>query len=48
MVPLLMVLLVWSIAGKIITGYFGARLYGLSKKCRCGPDCLLPSGENFP
>ncbi len=32
MVPLLLVLLSWSIAGKIITGYFGARLYGLSKK----------------
>lgn len=32
MVPLLIVLLVWSIAGKIITGYYGARLYGLSKK----------------
>ncbi|MDT8380260.1 MAG: cation:proton antiporter [Desulfotignum sp.] len=32
MVPLLLVLLAWSIAGKIITGYYGARLYGLSKK----------------
>ncbi len=32
MVPLLIVLLVWSIAGKIITGYYGARIYGLSKK----------------
>ncbi|MFO7990455.1 MAG: cation:proton antiporter [Desulfotignum sp.] len=32
MVPLLLVLLTWSITGKIITGYFGARLYGLSKK----------------
>jgi monovalent cation:H+ antiporter-2, CPA2 family len=32
MVPLLIVLLIWSIAGKIITGYCGARLYGLSKK----------------
>jgi CPA2 family monovalent cation:H+ antiporter-2 len=32
MVPLLIVLLVWAIAGKIITGYYGARLYGLSKK----------------
>jgi CPA2 family monovalent cation:H+ antiporter-2 len=32
MVPLLIILLAWSIAGKIITGYFGARLYGLSKK----------------
>lgn len=32
MVPLLLVLLTWSIAGKIITGYVGARLYGLSKK----------------
>ncbi|HZK20194.1 MAG TPA: cation:proton antiporter [Treponemataceae bacterium] len=32
MVPLLIVLLVWSIVGKIITGYYGARLYGLSKK----------------
>ncbi|MFN2358922.1 MAG: cation:proton antiporter [Desulfotignum sp.] len=32
MVPLLIVLLAWSIAGKIITGYYGARFYGLSKK----------------
>lgn len=32
MVPLLLVLLVWSIVGKMITGYYGARLYGLSKK----------------
>lgn len=32
MMPLLIVLLAWSIAGKIITGYYGARLYGLSKK----------------
>jgi CPA2 family monovalent cation:H+ antiporter-2 len=32
MIPLLLVLLAWSIAGKIITGYVGARLYGLSKK----------------
>ena len=32
MLPLLIVLLVWSIAGKIITGYYGARFYGLSKK----------------
>jgi CPA2 family monovalent cation:H+ antiporter-2 len=32
MIPLLVVLLVWSIAGKIITGYYGARFYGLSKK----------------
>jgi CPA2 family monovalent cation:H+ antiporter-2 len=32
MIPLLLVLLVWSIIGKIITGYYGARLYGLSKK----------------
>ncbi len=32
MVPLLIVLLLWSIAGKIITGYYGARFYGLSKK----------------
>ncbi len=32
MVPLLITLLIWSIAGKIITGYYGARLYGLSKK----------------
>jgi CPA2 family monovalent cation:H+ antiporter-2 len=32
MIPLLVTLLIWSIAGKIITGYYGARLYGLSKK----------------
>jgi CPA2 family monovalent cation:H+ antiporter-2 len=32
MVPLLLVLLIWSVAGKIITGYYGARLYGLSRK----------------
>jgi len=32
MVPFLIALLVWSIAGKIIAGYYGARLYGLSKK----------------
>jgi monovalent cation:H+ antiporter-2, CPA2 family len=32
MIPLLITLLIWSIAGKIITGYYGARLYGLSKK----------------
>jgi monovalent cation:H+ antiporter-2, CPA2 family len=32
MVPLLITLLIWSITGKIITGYYGARLYGLSKK----------------
>lgn len=32
MVPLLIVLLVWSIAGKIITGYYGGRFYGLSTK----------------
>jgi monovalent cation:H+ antiporter-2, CPA2 family len=32
MVPLLITLLIWSVAGKIITGYYGARLYGLSKK----------------
>jgi CPA2 family monovalent cation:H+ antiporter-2 len=32
MIPLLVVLLVCSIAGKIITGYYGARFYGLSKK----------------
>ena len=30
MAPLLIVLLTWSITGKIITGYCGARLYGLS------------------
>jgi monovalent cation:H+ antiporter-2, CPA2 family len=32
MVPLLITLLVWSIVAKIITGYFGGRLYGLSKR----------------
>lgn len=32
MIPLLIVLVLWSIAGKIITGYYGARFYGLSKK----------------
>ncbi len=32
MVPLLIVLLVWSIVGKVITGYYGAQVYGLSKK----------------
>ncbi|MDD4340786.1 MAG: cation:proton antiporter, partial [Kiritimatiellae bacterium] len=32
MAPLLIVLLVWSIVGKVITGYYGARLYGLSNK----------------
>jgi monovalent cation:H+ antiporter-2, CPA2 family len=32
MIPLLITLLIWSIAGKIITGYYGARFYGLSKK----------------
>jgi monovalent cation:H+ antiporter-2, CPA2 family len=32
MVPLLITLLIWSITGKIIAGYYGARLYGLSKK----------------
>jgi monovalent cation:H+ antiporter-2, CPA2 family len=32
MVPLLLTLLIWSIIGKIITGYYGARFYGLSKK----------------
>jgi monovalent cation:H+ antiporter-2, CPA2 family len=32
MVPLLITLLIWSVAGKIITGYYGARLYGLSRK----------------
>lgn len=32
MLPLLIVLLVWSIVGKMITGYYGSRLYGLSKK----------------
>jgi len=32
MIPLLIILLIWSIAGKIITGYYGARFYGLSKK----------------
>jgi monovalent cation:H+ antiporter-2, CPA2 family len=32
MIPLLITLLIWSITGKIITGYYGARLYGLSKK----------------
>jgi CPA2 family monovalent cation:H+ antiporter-2 len=32
MVPLLITVLIWSITGKIITGYYGARLYGLSKK----------------
>jgi monovalent cation:H+ antiporter-2, CPA2 family len=32
MVPLLITLLAWSIAGKIIAVYYGARMYGLSKK----------------
>lgn len=32
MLPLLLVLLVWSITGKVFTGYYGARFYGLSKK----------------
>lgn len=32
MAPLFITLLLWSIAGKVITGYYGARLYGLSKK----------------
>ncbi len=32
MVPLLISLLIWSIVAKIITGYFGGRSYGLSKK----------------
>jgi monovalent cation:H+ antiporter-2, CPA2 family len=32
MVFLLVTLLIWSIVAKIITGYYGGRLYGLSKK----------------
>lgn len=32
MVSLLIVLLIWSIVGKVVTGYYGGRLYGLSKK----------------
>ncbi len=46
MVPLLLVLLIWSIAGKIITGYYGARFYGLSKKVslRAGLS-FTPRGE---
>lgn len=32
MIPLLITLLAWSIVAKIITGYFGGRLYGLSKR----------------
>lgn len=32
MVPLLIVILVWSIAAKILVGYFGGGWYGLSKK----------------
>jgi monovalent cation:H+ antiporter-2, CPA2 family len=32
MIPLLICLLIWSIVAKIITGYFGGRFYGLSKK----------------
>ncbi len=48
MVPLLLVLLIWSIAGKIITGYYGARFYGLSKKCPSVPDCPLPREGSSP
>jgi CPA2 family monovalent cation:H+ antiporter-2 len=30
MVPLLLILTLWSIAGKILTGFFGGRLFGLT------------------
>ncbi|WKA56670.1 cation:proton antiporter [Planococcus shixiaomingii] len=32
MAPLMVVLLLWSIVSKILTGYFGGQLYGLSKR----------------
>ncbi len=32
LVPLLVALIVWAVIGKIITGYAGGRLYGLSPK----------------
>ena len=32
MVPLMLLLLVWAILGKLLTGFIGSRLYGLSEK----------------
>lgn len=47
MVPLLITLLVWSIAGKIIAGYYGARLYGLSKKVSARAGLSFTSRGEF-
>lgn len=45
-IPMMLVLLVWAIVGKILTGYWGGRLFGLSKKIsfRAGFS-LVPRGE---
>jgi CPA2 family monovalent cation:H+ antiporter-2 len=44
--PLLATLIIWAAIGKIITAYFGGRLYGLSPKVasRAGFS-MVPRGE---
>jgi CPA2 family monovalent cation:H+ antiporter-2 len=46
LVGLMIALVLWGMAGKIVTGYAGGRWFGLSPKVACRAACsLVPRGE---
>ncbi|RSK26533.1 cation:proton antiporter [Bacillus sp. HMF5848] len=47
LLPLLLILIIWSVVAKIITGFFGGKLYGLSNRVALRAGLSLTSRGEF-